>query len=310
VRSLGGLDMQLARVLLKAWSAARYAHKRRILGSEFDRFGRSIGCRLLLKRDAIGFHYLVAPVSSMRYFEFPFALSCLPPRPARCLDLASPRLLSLYAASKGLCERVDVLNPDVHDAAMTDRIARLLNLETISVATGDAKLLESRPGRYDVIWSLSVLEHICGEYDDRQAIEWMFRALRPGGRLIVTVPVDRACWDEYRDEDPYGTQSRARDGRYFFQRFYDAEAIAERLTGRIGVQPDCARWYGERARGVFGDYESRWMAKGLECVVNDAVLFANEFAEYATWESMPGVGVCGLLYTRHDDDGASSRCAG
>ena len=54
---------------------------------------------------------------------------------------------------------------------------------------------------YDCIWSLSVVEHIAGQYDDRYAIQAMYKALEPGGRMILTVPVDRLFWDEYRVQD-------------------------------------------------------------------------------------------------------------
>lgn len=53
------------------------------------------------------------------------------------------------------------------------------------------------PGTYDVVVCSEVLEHV---EDYRPIIEGMYAALRPGGRLVISVPCDPAKWsvlDEY-----------------------------------------------------------------------------------------------------------------
>ena len=46
------------------------------------------------------------------------------------------------------------------------------------------------------------MEHIPGA-GDTEAVAAMFKAVEPGGRLIITVPVDRVARDEFREHDAY-----------------------------------------------------------------------------------------------------------
>jgi 2-polyprenyl-3-methyl-5-hydroxy-6-metoxy-1,4-benzoquinol methylase len=50
--------------------------------------------------------------------------------------------------------------------------------------------------RFDLITALDVVEHI---EDERQALKAMWDLLRPGGRLVITVPALTRLWD-YHDE--------------------------------------------------------------------------------------------------------------
>ena len=48
--------------------------------------------------------------------------------------------------------------------------------------------------RFDLITALDVVEHM---EDDRQAVDEMFAMLRPGGKLIITVPASMKLWDRH-----------------------------------------------------------------------------------------------------------------
>lgn len=150
-------------------------------------------------------------------------------------------------------------------------------------------------GRFDCIWSLSVIEHIAGAYDDRAAVAMLYSLLAPGGRLILTIPVDREYWLEYRDRDDYGTQPITEDGRVFFQRNYDDSAIDERLISVVGQNPSVLRWFGETRSGTFAKHEERCNAQGLRCSVLDPKEIVDNWCEYESWEDMPGWGVCGIV---------------
>jgi SAM-dependent methyltransferase len=287
----------------RALSALRQAARQGLPGVAFARFGRQAGLRLAMRGARLGLHYLLTPVNIFRYFEMPFVLSCLPTSLRRGLDLSSPRLFSLYLARQRPAASIAMLNPDYPDYADTLYMVSRLGLSNVTVACLDAAALAASPETYDCIWSISVLEHIAGAYDDRHAVRLLYDALAPGGRLILTVMVDRTFWNEYRDRQVYSTQPEESPGRYFFQRFYDRQAISERLLAPIGARPSLMRWFGETTRGRHADYERRWMRQGHRLTVEDPLEIVGHWREFEAWEEMPGRGVCGLMIEKAGERG-------
>jgi SAM-dependent methyltransferase len=281
---------------LRSRSAARYARRKGLPGLQFDPFGRYVGGRLLLSGNR-GASYLITPVNNIRYYEFDFTLGYLPKRDGRFLDISSPRLFSLYVASRRPKATITMLNPDVDDAAQSRSACQVLRLNNVAIETAGVDAVGARKGEFDCVWSISVIEHISGAYEDREAVRFMFDALRPGGRLILTIPVDRQFHDEYRDVDYYGTQP-GKKGQFFFSRHYDRSAIQERLIDQIGVPPKICRWYGEKVPGRWMEYEQRWIREGLACTVDDEREMVDQFQEYPSWEAMPGWGFAGLMFEK------------
>ena len=188
-------------------------------GMEFDTFGRRVGLRLIAHGWREGAGLLVTPVSIVRYFEFPFALSYLRGRGfRRCLDISSPFLFSLFLRCRGIVDQVCMINPDPKDIAYTGEIVSRLQVKGFSTQQATIKDF-AEPCQFDAIWSLSVIEHIAGETGDSEAVEKMFSLLSPGGRLILSLPVGREYFIQKRDEDIYSTgHPVSEDGLRFFQR--------------------------------------------------------------------------------------------
>lgn len=292
--------LRLFRLYLRARISTRYAIQHGLIGSEFNRFGHSLGWNLLTNASISGVKYLLNPVSITRYFEFSFALSCLPEQSGKCLDVSSPRLLSLYLAEKNRAQSILMINPDIRDLCSTIRIIDRLKIDVVDVDCKAVEYLSSQREAYDCIWSISVIEHIAGKHGDTNAITLMYEALREGGTLILTVPVDRCLWNEYRGKDYYGVQDGPPEEKgYFFQRFYDRSAIQERLLSPIGKQPQVIRWFGETSPGKFHDYIQCWIHEGYNCIVEDPREIVDNYQEFSSWEEMPGVGVCGLAIRKH-----------
>jgi SAM-dependent methyltransferase len=261
---------------------------------EFDRFGRRLGRSLLARGSRNGLSYLLAPVSIVRYFEFPFVLACLPTRLDRCLDVSSPRLFSLYVAANHADASISVINPDESDIFETRAIVSRLGQDNLHPSCQRVEDLRGQRNGYDCIWSISVIEHIAGEDGDTDAVKLLYEALAPGGRLILTVPVDRQFRTEFRDLNYYGTQGEASRHGYFFARAYDKESLLARIVAPVAESEACLRWFGERSPGRYASYERRWMANGLTEAIEDPREIATHYREYHTWEEMPGMGVCGL----------------
>lgn len=267
-------------------------------GHRFGVFGRGVGARLIAAGQLrAGGSLLLSPVSSVRYWEFDFADRQLARGGYSALDISSPRLLALYLTHRGRFKHVVMANPDPEDLTATTSIIGAIGLEGIVTLRASA-VEASASGLWDAVWSISVVEHIAGDSGDSMAVSAMFRSLRPGGVLVLTVPVDRRHWDEYRSDDVYGLGADpSRDG-YFFQRYYDAQSIEHRLIDGVGCRPDTQEWFGETSPGVFAAYERRWMERGLGETVGDPAFIASNFRSYGGWAEMPGMGVCGMTFRK------------
>lgn len=288
-------------LLLRSALALRQGRRAGIPGLEFDRFGRRLGMRLLFSGNArLCAPLVLNPVSIVRYFEFPFAAGALPDSARVCADVSSPRLFSLFWASTHPGVAIEMINPDGRDLDQTRRIAAATGIK-LGFIKSDVRILLDRPRAYDAVWAISVLEHVNGEYDDSEAIGWMYGSLRPGGVMALTVPVDRQFRDEFRDTDPYGLVDQV-DGRVFFQRWYDMAAIRERLLDRLPGAETRTCFFGETRPGVFAAYEEESRQLGLGRTVDDPREIADNMTDYPDWDAMPGVGVCGIRVVKPKAD--------
>jgi SAM-dependent methyltransferase len=269
-------------------------------GQRYGIAGRALGIRALLAgRRAVGRDLILTPVNIVRYWEFPFVQRHVPAGATRCLDVGSPRLFTIDLARRRPGARIRVINPDRADVAATRTLAAVAGLSNVEIEPLAVADLAGDPARYDAIWSISVLEHIPAD-GDREAIAVLYAALAPGGRLLVTVPVDRHAWDEHRRVDTYRLGLPLQPEGYFFQHWYDEAAIRNRLLSAVG---DAAagiglEWFGEAQPGRFAAYEQAWMREGHARTVSDPIEIARGYRTYARWADMPGQGVCGLAISK------------
>lgn len=72
-------------------------------------------------------------------------------------------------------------------------VARLKQLDGQAVL-GDITDLPFASARFDLVVACDVVEHVT---DDRRACDELSRVLKPGGRLLVSVPLHAANWTEF-----------------------------------------------------------------------------------------------------------------
>lgn len=292
--------MRALRIAWLALGAKRhldYAARHGAPGVSFGYFGRSLGWRLIRSGAPWGLAWVANPVSVVRYFEFDFARRCLEDTCGVFLDIGSPRLFSFWMAHRGT-GRITMMNPDAKDLRRSEEAARRLGLTALDFEAAGADALAGRAARYDAVWSLSVMEHIGGAYDERRALELAWAALAPGGRLVLTLPAGPEYRVETRAEAPYGTQAPLADGTYFFQRTYDKKALDSRISATLNTAPVREEYFGERIAGTYAAYETRWLERGIEETVADPRFIAEQFARYPSHAAMPGLGVAGLCYVK------------
>lgn len=273
---------------------------RRTPGYPFAKFGQRIGLSLLASGKArLSLEYLISPVISVRYFEVPFAYGALPTsNHGRWLDVSSPRIFPLYVLQNRSAS-MEVWNPDRDDLSTTVSIAKLLRLDGITPRPASVDELSQKFATFDCITSISVIEHISGQYDDRQAVRWMSESLRPGGRLILTVPTAQIPYDEYRDSPVYPTQEYVEGRGYFFQRWYDEDAIRQRIIDSlVNMQVHEITYCGERESGTYGEYQLDLERYGRSARTRDASWFRDQFVLVNEWSQIPGMGVCGIVATK------------
>ena len=229
------------------------------------------------------------PMDSTRYFEFDWVWSRLQQlgRVRRYLDVSSPRLLPLTYVRRSRVEHACFVNPDKADLADTERWAAALSLSERCRFSS-----ELGAGRYDAITSISVFEHIA---DERPALETVRRLLAPGGSLLLTLPCAATGYDQYRDYDEYNLGVPDAEGRYFFQRFYDASSLRSRVCSVLG-EPRVMTVYGESEPGFFGRNAQQKM-RGLPYPFwREGYMMGRHFQIFPSIDALPGEGVVALEF--------------
>jgi SAM-dependent methyltransferase len=169
---------------------------------------------------------LLIPLDPSRYLELPWARRTLgATRGRRILDLASPKLLAVALARDG----ANVVSVDALDTEI-DAWRRLAPEARFEVADGRA--LPFGDAEFDHAYSISVLEHIPDDGDEL-ALRELARVVRPGGRILLTVPYAHTYWEDWRDRPVYGAE--AEGDRYFFERWYDGDRL-DRLGAAAPVR--------------------------------------------------------------------------
>jgi SAM-dependent methyltransferase len=172
---------------------------------------------------------IVVPLDPSRYLELPWALEALALRPGdRLLDLASPKLLAVTLARSG----VRVTSVDELPAEVETWRQLAGQEENLELTVADGRALPFADSSYDAATSISVLEHV-PDGGDALALAELTRCVRPGGTIAITLPYAANAWVEYRDAPAY-VDHGSLDGRYFFQRWYDDDALAA-LLGSVPV---------------------------------------------------------------------------
>jgi len=195
----------------------------------------------------------------------------------RILDVGSPKCFGLHLAYSlpVSLEMTDIsaLNVDEYRTMWKAIEAEAKGRATFALQ--DARSLEYKADSFDVVYCMSVIEHIEGQDADSGGIRELLRVLRPGGLLLVSTPYGNHYVEQHRAGFAQAVQKTRDEMTYFFQRIYDKCALNDRVVrqfGDAGINGEWTIWrrshlalrvlsaMGENMRGLLG-FMNPWISR-------------------------------------------------
>ena len=219
---------------------------------------RLTALHLLRRKIRRGLYLLIRPIDYWRTFEFPIAYEyLLPTSGEHILDVGSPKLFCMHIVAR--CS-AHVYAMDIYDdQGLTDTMfyKSATGRDTLHVLIGDVRKLPFGDGSLDKVFSISVLEHVFPpEGGDVEALREIARVLRPGGKLVLTVPFTKRFRVEYLKQDVYERKRTATNDLVFYQRRYDAPSLQKLFSdvGELEIEQEefiCERFWHWRQRELW-----------------------------------------------------------
>ncbi len=277
------------------------AHRYHVPGLRFRLDSARLGLRLLYNRKA-PFSYpeiyglLFWPMHSTRYFEFEFMWESLSDVSFQYyLDISSPRLFPILLLSARPEITAELVNPDKKDLQDTARFVRACGID--SRCHLQDRLIEEAafaPESFDVITTISVIEHIP---EDKDAVKRIWQLLKPGGKLLLSVPCAAVAEEQYLDIDHFGLQIPDENGFFFHQYIYDQRLLIERFYSVMGT-PARLTIYGEKKAGsLLSGLLEKWSGQGYP-LWKEPYAMARECRRYESLADLPGEGVISMEFIK------------
>ena len=198
-------------------------------------FGVAVGlCSVLRGNIIIGLKRIIHPVGYWRYPVFKLITQYIKKQNnLKVLDIGSPKLIALYFSiiKRFKVYATDIQDPEIFSAWQNYYKDFFLwkkpaNRNLFTPEFQDARSLSYPSNYFDLVYSVSVLEHIVGD-GDSTAIKEVERVLRPGGTAIIEVPFAIKEYETYLNNDVY--ERKYIQKPIFYQRHYDSKTIYTRI---------------------------------------------------------------------------------
>jgi SAM-dependent methyltransferase len=158
---------------------------------------------------------IINPIDTIRYTEFTYLLKFIKNRNLRkmnILDISSPFMMSYILASENKVLKTDI---NIEEKSY---INETINL---SFKLEDATQLSFKDDTFDLIYSISVIEHIYNKYI--QAINEMIRVVKQDGYIYLTFPVSVKHVEEWCNTNIYSHQYKKNSKTFFQYRFGESD---------------------------------------------------------------------------------------
>lgn len=130
----------------------------------------------------------------------------------QCGSLPRNRLLWLAAAERQLVSKRDALLHFAPEDCLSGRLRALAGsyaTADLFAAGVDHKLNIEEIAQPDASWDAILCSHVLEHVDDRKAARELFRILRPGGRLMILVPVAEGWANTYENSRRFDPRMKA-----------------------------------------------------------------------------------------------------
>jgi ubiquinone/menaquinone biosynthesis C-methylase UbiE len=121
------------------------------------------------------------------------ALHCANDQALRLVDLGCGTGANLPMLRQAVGERGEIFGFDFSPLAL-EFAGRQVDLSNVHFSQGDAMQLPLRDECADCVTMLDVLEHVP---DDKKALAEIYRILKPGGVLVLSVPAYQHLWSAH-----------------------------------------------------------------------------------------------------------------
>ena len=277
------------------------AHRYEVPGLRFRIDYARLGMRLVYSRKPRLsykdiYHLLFWPIESVRYFEFDCMWRALSNMPIHhYLDVSSPRLFPIFLLGKRPEITAELVNPDKKDLHYTARLVGACGLYS-RCHLRDCLIEDApfAPESFDVITSISVVEHIPR---DKEAVKKMWELLRPGGKLLLSVPCATVAEEEFVDVDFFGLQTPDGTGFFFHQHIYNQSLLEERFYSVTGSPVQLAIFGEKKAGTLLNGLLKKWSGQKYP-LWKEPYIMAREFRGYDSLSDLPGEGVIAMEFVK------------
>lgn len=147
------------------------------------------------------------------------------------LDVGSPKLAAFFLASRYdvRLRATDISPLNVGPYERMWAAIRKKARGAIEFETQDGRRLTYADGTFDIAYAMSVLEHIEGDGGDAAAVGEMLRVVKPGGRLVLSVPFGSKYVEQKIAGMAHAVERVRASGLFFFQRIYDRRRIESHI---------------------------------------------------------------------------------
>ncbi len=242
------------------------------------------------------YELILRPLDSTRYFEFQIADTWLKDLDLKSsIDISSPRFFLLSLTNTNPEIELLAVNPDKEDLEKTKEMFATFVGDESKYSFSD-KLLDQLVDdgtSANFVSSMSVMEHI----PDKQSFEKLWQLVNPGGYLFVTLPCATAGWDQYINQYDYGVLDAENYGYTFWQHFFDADDLQDRVLQYCG-EPVKTCYWGEKVKGTF--YRNTCVKRSISNYPywKEPYYIARDYQRFSSLDELPGEGVVAMLFKK------------